>query len=199
MATTASPRSGSPKRVKSVASISTPGDKAETIWEACYLGDASLLRQLIRGGRSVNAENPVSRCPVNDGEWLKATQPFLQELEFPLHLAAHANKPKIVEILLNHGALVDAIDGSRRTALHIACEHGFTEVVELLLDSNAHLGCIDTLGRTAIDIARLHEQHEVLKVFERAYGESKCYPRSAWDTINSSSKWCCMQMLCNVL
>jgi hypothetical protein len=39
--------------------IDTPNEKAETIWEACYNGDLIVVKQLLKLGRSVNAENAV--------------------------------------------------------------------------------------------------------------------------------------------
>ena len=50
-----------------------------------------------------------------------------------LQLAAAANYPALVALLLGHGAAVDAADADGATALQAACLAGFLEVVRLLL------------------------------------------------------------------
>jgi ankyrin repeat protein len=86
-------------------------------------------------------------------------------------LAVHGNSIAVVELLLVHGALVDAIDSKRQTALHIAAEHGYLRIVDLLLDSNADVGAFDLKGRTPYDLAKIFERGAVMEALSKAYGE----------------------------
>ena len=54
-----------------------------------------------------------------------------------LHVAAENNFVECAELLLEAGALVDALRGEseRETALHLAANNGYCEMVKLLLVS----------------------------------------------------------------
>lgn len=52
-----------------------------------------------------------------------------------LHVAAYSGDIKCVEILLNYGAGVDALDEINHTPLFRACEMGYFDVVNVLMKS----------------------------------------------------------------
>ena len=79
----------------------------------------------------------------------------------PLLVAAMSNKPRTVEMLLQHGADITAIDSMEKTALHLACENAGLDVVSSLLrdrgqgKESSHysvidVNAIDSNGRTAL-------------------------------------------------
>ena len=79
----------------------------------------------------------------------------------PLLVAAMSNKPRIVEMLMQHGADVTATDSLEKTALHLACENAGLAVVSSLLrdrgqgEESSHysvidVNAIDGNGRTAL-------------------------------------------------
>lgn len=77
----------------------------------------------------------------------------LQEGETPLHLAAESGSAARVNLLLTHGALVNAPDSKRRTALHVALQHGHVDAVRALLAHGARLDASDDDGVTPLALA----------------------------------------------
>eukprot|EP01112_Ceratiomyxa_fruticulosa_P021505 TRINITY_DN758_c0_g1_i2.p1 TRINITY_DN758_c0_g1~~TRINITY_DN758_c0_g1_i2.p1 ORF type:complete len:518 (+),score=70.79 TRINITY_DN758_c0_g1_i2:261-1814(+) len=55
-----------------------------------------------------------------------------------LHISAERGHEKILSVLLDHGADVDATNGNNWTPLHIACSKGHRSVVEVLLSRGAN-------------------------------------------------------------
>ena len=64
----------------------------------------------------------------------------------PLHLAAQQGHVKMIEILLEAGAVVDHKNDLDETALHLACEEGHCDVVKLLLRAQASLEMEEIYG-----------------------------------------------------
>lgn len=52
-----------------------------------------------------------------------------------LHVAAYSGDIKCVEILINHGGSVNALDAMNHTPLFRACEMGYFDVVTVLMKS----------------------------------------------------------------
>lgn len=52
-----------------------------------------------------------------------------------LHEAASGGFTEIADILLKHGASIDAQDGLGRTALHTSCAYGHIKTMRLLIDA----------------------------------------------------------------
>ncbi|MEM7362549.1 MAG: ankyrin repeat domain-containing protein [Pseudomonadota bacterium] len=62
---------------------------------------------------------------------------------------------RVVELLINAGADVDAQDVNGRTALHRAAFAGNDKVIELLLDHGADVRIVNKKGKRAIDTLRM--------------------------------------------
>jgi hypothetical protein len=71
----------------------------------------------------------------------------------PLHFAACTGMPRVVKLLLNHGADVQAVNLRRRTPLHLAALWGRMDVAKALVSAEANVFAIDVDGSTAADIA----------------------------------------------
>jgi ankyrin repeat protein len=70
-----------------------------------------------------------------------------------LHLAAFANLPDIVSILLNENKqAVNVLDKNYQTALHIAAYGGYVKVAEILLKESADANLKDVWGNIPLDI-----------------------------------------------
>jgi ankyrin repeat protein len=106
-----------------------------SILEAAQKGNLKDVEHWIR-------HNP--KCVrVRENNYLAAT---------PLHLAATGNYEEIVEVLLAHGAEVNAKDGNGWTPLHFAAHEGYKDVVELLLRKGA-INCQNKQYSTPSELA----------------------------------------------
>ena len=72
----------------------------------------------------------------------------------PLHYAATGPDPRIVALLLERGAIVDAESPNRSTPLMMAARYGKEESVKLLLARGADPKRTNDLGQSAADAAR---------------------------------------------
>lgn len=63
----------------------------------------------------------------------------VRTLQRALHYPARANRPDLLEVLLNCGAAIDGLDGDGRTPLHAAVEEKALDSVGYLLDQGASM------------------------------------------------------------
>ncbi|MGQ0732182.1 MAG: ankyrin repeat domain-containing protein [Acidobacteriota bacterium] len=70
------------------------------------------------------------------------------------HAAFSKDRPELLELLIGHGADVNAPDRKGMTGLHVAAKTGFVKGVEILLGGGADTTLKDNAGRTALAIAR---------------------------------------------
>jgi uncharacterized protein len=71
----------------------------------------------------------------------------------PLHYAASGPEPRIVRLLLDRGAAIDAASPNGSTALMLAAQHGPEASIELLLARGADTRRRNQRGLQAIDLA----------------------------------------------
>ena len=72
----------------------------------------------------------------------------------PLHYAASGPEPKLLTLLLDRGAAIDAPSPNRTTPLMMAARYGAPGAAELLLARGADVRARNELGLTAADFAR---------------------------------------------
>ena len=72
-----------------------------------------------------------------------------------LHVAAENNHIECAEVLLNDGALVDALrdEAKLETALHLAAANGYCEMALLLLSKHANPNARNRNGETPLHLA----------------------------------------------
>ncbi|KAG0569778.1 hypothetical protein M758_6G111100 [Ceratodon purpureus] len=70
-----------------------------------------------------------------------------------LHIACQSGELSLVELLLQHGAQVDAVDSLGRTCLHHCVSNGKNSCAKLLLTRGSKPGASDNTGKTALEIA----------------------------------------------
>ena len=76
----------------------------------------------------------------------------------------------MAEILVAHGADLEARDSAGSTPLHAAAEHPeLADVMEALLELGADVNAVDNSGLTALDIAVAREEDEKVELLE-SYG-----------------------------
>ncbi len=84
----------------------------------------------------------------------------------PLHYAATGPEPKIVALLLQRGAPIDARSPNGTTALMMAARYGSEQSVTLLLAQHADATTRNERGLNAADFARLGGRETVAKRLE---------------------------------
>ena len=117
----------------SVNAIGAYGDLA--LHYAAYSGYHDVIKTLL-------TYEPGS---VNKPGWRKKT---------PLHLVCNQSHVSCIDLLIKHGADVNAKDGFERTPLHFAALWGDTDVVKQLASyADCDIGLKDGCGKTAVKIA----------------------------------------------
>ena len=119
----------------------------------------------------------IKCCFGNDVQKLKDALSTLGDVELsnilihpeskatPLHIACQDNKLDFVELLLKHGAQVNAptIDGT--TPLMIACKNGYLDLVNMLLkQKEISVGQRDNNGNTSLSIAAQENHDDIVFV-----------------------------------
>ncbi len=103
---------------------------------AAFTGDVSVMKQALAGGADPNTKDPQSGSTL-------------------LAIAALMGHTEVVDLLLEHGADVNAKSRDGGTALHAAAFLGRAEIVKLLLDKGADTTLRNNIGSIAIDGAKL--------------------------------------------
>jgi|GEM_PF-2129917 len=80
----------------------------------------------------------------------------------PLHGAAFRGHKEIAELLIAHGAAVDAGDKGGRRPLHWAAQNGHRDMVELLIAKGANVNAPDKSGHTPVVLASTPEIAKLL-------------------------------------
>ncbi len=102
--------------------------------QAVAQGDMPLARELLMRGADVNAAARFG--------------------ETPLHLAAAANRPEMIELLLGAGASMEARDAvAGNTPLHLAATLGRAEATAALVAGGADVNAAGPQGQRALHIA----------------------------------------------
>ena len=82
----------------------------------------------------------------------------------PLHSASNWGYPETVQILLNHGADVNAIDENLETPLHFAARRGHEKVVEILLKHGARKYFTNNKGQTPLQLAEFFKDNPLAPI-----------------------------------
>lgn len=86
----------------------------------------------------------------------------------PLHYAATGPQAQVVELLLERGALIDAMAPDKSTPLMMAALYGSEDSVELLLARGANASLRNVRGHRAAELARGVGRHSLAARLERA-------------------------------
>jgi ankyrin repeat protein len=123
------------------------------VFQAAQSGDASRLKNILESHPNLaNTEN-------SDGLT-------------PLGFAAHFGNKDAVQVLLDHGADIDAVSHSKisyipsNTALHAAIAgKRNVDVIKLLLERNAKTNIFDSNGHTCLHTAAFHDDNiEIIRL-----------------------------------
>ncbi|MHB0935709.1 MAG: ankyrin repeat domain-containing protein [Armatimonadota bacterium] len=124
------------------------------IHEAAQAGDLSRVRALL-------AVEPAlaKRCDP-------------KHPQTPLHLAAAQGNAPLAELLLLHGAEINAVDlTTGRTPLHLAAHHGHRQMIRLLLSRGANRSIADRSGLTPLQVAQHAQKTAVAELLLQGMDE----------------------------
>jgi hypothetical protein len=91
----------------------------------------------------------------------------------PLHQAVRYGHEKIVWLLLNSGAKVNAYSKLYGTPLHWAAESGYRDIAGVLLERGASTNTLDSHRLTPADRAREEGQKDLFALLDTANGSRK--------------------------
>lgn len=91
----------------------------------------------------------------------------------PLHLAAETGSGRLVNILLNNGAKIEAEDVAKSTPLHLACRAGKPDAVKALLTRGAKPNARNVLGSTPLHEAATSGSKECVELLKDAKANAK--------------------------
>ncbi|XP_058699354.1 CARD- and ANK-domain containing inflammasome adapter protein-like [Poecile atricapillus] len=91
-----------------------------------------------------------------------------------LHIAAEYGHGELINLLLSHGAAINASDSSKDTALHCACRAGHLSAVSALLNwaraEKANLLAVNSLRKTPLQVAgfsKTENQAQILALLKK--------------------------------
>lgn len=129
---------------------------------AASAGHADVVKYLIAHGADVNinvSSHGSSTYLMGEGIWARR--------QSPLGAAAFQARLPVIDILLEHGAKIDAQDGSAYTPLMWAADIGSRETIMLLLKHGADRNIKSDKGETAKDIATRYGFTEAVNALDR--------------------------------
>jgi len=91
---------------------------------------------------------------LDEGEDINAKR--AEDGRTALHIAAERGHRKMVTLLLNRGAYVNARDDEGDTPLHLAAAAGHDGVVRILLSDGADATARNNAGQAPLDLAKAH-------------------------------------------
>lgn len=88
------------------------------------------------------------------------------DMKTPLHIAAKNWKIGNCELLLKHGAFINAIDKHGNTPLHLAIDK--MSITKLLLDHGANPDIMNSNGKSPLHYAIEKKNYELISLFQKA-------------------------------
>lgn len=114
---------------------------------AAEVGDIELAENCFRDGVDVNDHKQAN--------WTSLT---------PLTCAAESGHIKIVKLIIEHGAEVDAVKDKGNTALTLASSLSYTTIVNVLLKHNADITIPDTHGLSPLKYVARWDRFEIAQL-----------------------------------
>jgi Ankyrin repeats (3 copies)/Ankyrin repeat len=129
---------------------------------AAMTDNVEVVRMLIDGGANIDIADPLNGAR-------------------PLHNSATKGCTKVCELLLKHGADMDAQTDQGDTALHLAAANKHADIVSLLLSFHADHAVKNNAGFTAEQIATARDYTAIVSLIEQHAGSEWQYPRMLYN------------------
>lgn len=156
------------------------GESGQTALYLALRDDSPKVTSLLlkHPGLRFDQANPVGETPLMMAALrgqMSAAQQLLQlgasvqrEGWTPLHYAASGPEPKMLALLLDRGAAVDARAPNGSTALMMAAQYGLEDSVQLLLARGANAKLRNAGQLSAADLARMAERDSLALRLDQA-------------------------------
>ena len=128
--------------------------------------ESALMLAALRGYLDVCKDLIALNADVNKPGWT------------PLHYAATGGHGKIVALLLDSHAYIDAPSPNASTPLMLASKYGTIDVVSQLLDAGADPSIKNDLGLTAIDFALQVQRDDIVRAISASVRSKR--KQGAW-------------------
>jgi len=132
--------------------------------------EGSRLHRLCKEGKYKKVEEFITTCSDLETRLAYRCGVFGYT---PLHESVSNGRPKILQLLIDHGADVNCCANGGYTPLHLAAFTGHKDCVHVLLGNNADISKTDDYGKTPMQTAELSARSDILKVLKSA-GEFAC-------------------------
>ncbi|KAL4860020.1 putative 4-hydroxy-4-methyl-2-oxoglutarate aldolase [Chlorella vulgaris] len=125
-------------------------DGNSALHHAVREGHSALVTLLLRQKASLGARN-FTKSEYASGSWSSAGRPLQPLHQTPLHLAAEAgDDDEMCEVLIAHGADVNAGSKDCASPLHQAANRGMLQLLRLLIARGADVNAADEQGWTPL-------------------------------------------------
>lgn len=128
--------------------VITGPDDMTALYRAAKAGDIPTMQLLLAAGADAKVALKDGATPL-----MTASGQGLDLSDGEPTPPTDDRRKEAIQLLMDHGADLNAIDGNGLTALHYAATNGNDAVVQYLADKGAKLDLKDKLGRTALDAA----------------------------------------------
>jgi ankyrin repeat protein len=130
--------------------IRSPVDGESALGSAAINGSLSAMRLLLSRGADVNARDGHGDTPLHLAAGISA-DPGYERDDTPEHATAgNGYGPAAANVLIEHGANVDAANSAGDTPLHLAASAPKITTVQLLINKGARIDIRNKAGRTPL-------------------------------------------------
>lgn len=156
---------------------------AKSLWTplfyACYNGHSEIIKMLINQTARIDVFDEQGEAPlhvaVSRGHE-QVVDILLEHNAFvnvrnkpgmtPLHIAAKLGyNSMVIQLITEHGAILDSMTLIKQIPLHLAAENGQLEVCKTLLSLGSDLNAVDNQSQTPLHLAARKNHSDVLRLF----------------------------------
>ncbi len=143
----------------SLAFTTTAAPAAVRWHDAAYIGNAPLLKELIKTDKvNINVRDSDGCTPLHKASWQ------LHKKRLATNYIGDTNYIECMMLLLDHGANVNAADKAGWTALHYAAKFAHLDGIVVLLNYHANIDAKTNQQETPLLLAITHGHKECIEL-----------------------------------